>query len=337
MQTQTPTPTPLHRLMSSNNIDTTDSSASPGTASSAAGDADPDTDAVTDADAATDDDLRDLAAQVELLADENQRLRDEYVRARQSRYRATAIGLAAIGTVAVLGSLVFTDAREVLVALGATGLFGALLTYYLTPSRFVAADVGERVYTASTANVAAIGDELGLRDERVYLPGETVPARLYVPQHADYSIPDERAGPIVVDDDSRGLLLEATGAELFQPFERALTGDLAAEPTPLAAQLTDGLVEQFELARSAEADVDAGDGRATIAVSDSAFGPIDRFDHPIPSLLAVGFAAGLERPVRLEIAAGDDRADWLVTCRWDLESDAEGETAAATDAETTTE
>ncbi|ADB60098.1 hypothetical protein Htur_1207 [Haloterrigena turkmenica DSM 5511] len=325
--------------MSSNNIDTTESSASPAAASSAAGDADAETETVTDADAATEptdgDDRRELAAQVELLADENRRLREEYVRARQSRYRATAIGLAAIGAVAVLGSVAFPDAREVLVALGATGLFGALLTYYLTPSRFVAADVGERVYTASTANVAAIGDELGLRDERVYLPGEAAPARLYVPQHADYSLPDERAGPIVVDDDSRGLLLEATGAELFRPFERALTGDLAADPTPLAAQLTDGLVEQFELARSAEADVDAGDGRATIAVSDSAFGPIDRFDHPIPSFLAVGFAAGLEEPVRLEIAPGDDRADWLVTCRWDLESDAEGDTAAAGDVETT--
>ncbi|NUB91470.1 hypothetical protein HT576_10615 [Haloterrigena sp. SYSU A121-1] len=322
--------------MSSNNIDTTESSASPAAASSTADDADADseTETATDAEATTDDGRRELAAQVELLADENRRLREEYVRARQSRYRATAIGLGAIGIVAALGSIAFPDAREVLVALGATGLFGALLTYYLTPSRFVAADVGERVYTASTANVAAIGDELGLRDERVYLPGETAPARLYVPQHADYSLPDERAGPIVVDDDSRGLLLEATGAELFRPFERALTGDLAADPAPLAAQLTDGLVEQFELARSAESDVDAGDGRATIAVSDSAFGPIDRFDHPIPSFLAVGFAAGLERPVRLEIAPGDDRADWLVTCRWDRETDPEDETAAG-DAEST--
>ncbi|ELZ14184.1 hypothetical protein C477_21100 [Haloterrigena salina JCM 13891] len=323
--------------MSSNNIDTTESSASPTAASSTAEDAgaETETETVTDAEATTDDDRRELAAQVELLADENRRLREEYVRARQSRYRATAIGLAAIGIVAALGSIAFPDAREVLVALGATGLFGALLTYYLTPSRFVAADVGERVYTASTANVAAIGDELGLRDERVYLPGETAPARLYVPQHADYSLPDERAGPIVVDDDARGLLLEATGAELFRPFERALTGDLAADPTPLAAQLTDGLVEQFELARSAESDVDAGDGRATIAVSDSAFGPIDRFDHPIPSFLAVGFAAGLERPIRLEIAPGDDRADWLITCRWGLETDPEDEPAAAGDAEST--
>uniref|UniRef100_A0A8A2VL03 DUF7982 domain-containing protein n=1 Tax=Haloterrigena alkaliphila TaxID=2816475 RepID=A0A8A2VL03_9EURY len=281
--------------------------------------------------AATDDSYE-LAAQVELLADENRRLREEYVRARQSRYRSTALGLAAIGVVAVLGGILFPDAREVLVALGATGLFGALLTYYLTPGRVVAADVGERVYAAGAANAAAIADELGLRDERVYVPGGTAPARLYVPQHADAALPEERAGPIVVDD-ARGLLLEATGAELFREFERALTGDLAAEPTPLAAQLTDGLVEQFELARSAAPDVDAADGRATIAINDGAFGSIDRFDHPIPSFLAVGFAAGLDRPVRLEVAPGDDRADWLVTCRWGLEAKPDDGVDAAGDEE----
>ena len=268
-------------------------------------------------------DQLELAAQVELLTEENHRLRQEYVRARQSRYRSTAVGLAAIGIVAALGGLLFPDTRDVLVALGATGLFGAVLTYYLMPSQFIAADVGERVYTAAMTNLASISDELGLRENRVYVPGETVPARLFVPQHAEYSIPDDRSGPIVVDDDSRGLFLEATGAELFREFERAVTGEVGTEPTVIASQLTDGLVEQFELAQSADADIDAANGRATIAITGSAFGSLDRFDHPIPSFLAVGFAAGLDRPVTLEVAAGDDRADWLVTCRWGSETETE--------------
>lgn len=268
-------------------------------------------------------DQLELAAQVELLTEENHRLRQEYVQARQSRYRSTAVGLAAIGIVAALGGLLFPDARDVLVALGATGLFGAVLTYYLMPSQFIAADVGERVYTAAMTNLAAISDELGLRENRVYVPGETVPARLFVPQHAEYSIPDDRSGPIVVDDDSRGLFLEATGAELFREFERAVTGEVGTEPAVIASQLTDGLVEQFELAQSADADIDVANGRATIAITGSAFGPLDRFDHPLPSFLAVGFAAGLNRPVTLEVAAGDDRADWLVTCRWSSESETE--------------
>ena len=268
-------------------------------------------------------DQLELAAQVELLTEENHRLRQEYVQARQSRYRSTAVGLAAIGIVAALGGLLFPDTRDVLVALGATGLFGAVLTYYLMPSQFIAADVGERVYTAAMTNLASISDELGLRENRVYVPGETVPARLFVPQHAEYSIPDDRSGPIVVDDDSRGLFLEATGAELFREFERAVTGEVGTEPTVIASQLTDGLVEQFELAQSADADIDAANGRATIAITGSAFGSLDRFDHPIPSFLAVGFAAGLDRPVTLEVAAGDDRADWLVTCRWSSETETE--------------
>ena len=310
--------------MSSNDFDTTDSNQPP-TETAGSGADEPNRSATGPTDAVADDPDA-LAAQVELLADENRRLREEYARARQSRYRSTAVGLAAIGVVAALGALLFPDSREVLAALGAIGLFGAVLTYYLTPTAFVAADVGERVYAAAATNVADIADELGLRDERVYVPGETTSGRLYVPHRSEYALPDERAGPIVVDDDSRGLLLEATGAELFGEFERALTGDLAADAPTLATQLTDALVEQFELARSADADVDPVDGRATVAVGESAFGAVDRFDHPISSFLAVGFAAGLERPVSLEVAAGDDRADWLVTCRWTADADGDGET-----------
>ncbi|QFU82257.1 hypothetical protein [Natronorubrum aibiense] len=279
----------------------------------------------TDSETTDSDEQLELAAQVEVLTEENRRLREEYVRARQSRYQATALGLAAVGIIAALGGVLFPDARDVLVALGATGLFGAVLTYYLTPSQFVAADVGERVYTAGATNVAAIADELGLRDDRVYVPGKTVPARLYVPQNTAYSVPDDEAGPIVVDDDSRGLLLEATGAELFDEFEQAVTGAIATEPAALASQLTDGLVEQFELAQRADADIDAADGRATISITGSAFGDIDRIDHPIPSFLAVGFAAGLDQPVTLEVTPGDDRADWLVTCRWNPETAPEDE------------
>lgn len=276
------------------------------------------TDDRTDADAKRPDDRLGLAEQVDLLADENQRLREEYVRARQSRYRSTAIGLAIVGLVAIGGGLAFPDAREVLIALGATGAFGALLTYYLTPSQFVAADIGERVYTAAADNVAAIADDLGLQDERIYVPGETDPARLYVPQHAAYTAPDPgtRSGPIVVDPDARGLLLTATGAELFREFERGRTGERATDPAVLAGQLLDALVEQFELVRSADRNVDTDTGRVTVAITGCAFGDVDRFDHPVPSFLAVGFAASLERRITLEVTPADGRADWLITCRW---------------------
>jgi hypothetical protein len=282
----------------------------------------PPTGSVDTPDGETDDDLEArlerATVRAELLAEENQRLRAEYARARQSRYRRTSIGLAVIGVLAAAAGVVFPAAQEVLLTLGATGVFGALLTYYLTPGRFVTASVGERVYAALAANGAAIATELGLRDDRRYFPdaaGET--ARLYVPLHAGAEPPQEHPGPIVLEEAERGLVLVPTGATLFEEFRRALAGDLATTPEVLASQLCDGLVEQFELVDRADPDVDAAGGRVTIAVSGSAFGAVDRFDHPIGSFVAVGLAVGLDRTVTLEIDDGDDRADWLVTCRFE--------------------
>lgn len=269
---------------------------------------------------AADPDRLELAAQVELLREENRRLRAEYARARRATYRRTALGLAAVGLVAVAGGALFPPAREVLVTLGAIGLFGAVLTYFLTPERFVAADVGERVYAACAGNLAAVAAALGLREARYYLPTDgAAAARLFVPLAPEPAFPTE-GGPILLEEDRRGLLLEPTGAALFREFERALAGELAPEPAALAAQLCDGLVEGFELARAATPEVDPDGGRVTVAVSGSAFGDVDRFDHPIPSLLATGLAAGLDRPVTVAVDPGDERADWLVTCRFEADA-----------------
>ncbi|MHC3439739.1 hypothetical protein ACYJ1Y_17015 [Natrialbaceae archaeon A-gly3] len=263
------------------------------------------------------EDYRDLAARIELLSEENERLRAEYARARRSRYRKTALGLATLGALAGLGGLLFAANRDVLFVLAATGLFGALLTYYLTPGQFVAAEVGERVYAKLAKNHEALTADLGLEDERVYLPADDLErVALFVPQHQEYDYPDIDTGPIITDEHSRGLVLETTGEGLFREFKQGLTGELATTPTPLATQLADGLVEQFELVKSADPDIDADNGRVTVALTESAFNDVDRFDHPAASFLAVGFAIGLERPVTLEVDRGDERADWLVTCRW---------------------
>ena len=268
------------------------------------------------------EEYRDLAARAELLTEENDRLRAEYARARRAQYRKTAIGLAAVGALAVGGGLLFPGNRDVLFVLAATGFFGALLTYYLTPGQFVTAEVGERVYAKLAANHEALATELGLRDEGIYVPDDDLErASLFVPRYREYELPADDDGPIVTDDRSRGLVLEATGSGLFREFERGLTGDLATATTPLAVQLADALVEQFELVRSADPDVDAADGRVTVALEGSALADVDRFDHPAASFLAVGFAVGLDRPISLEVDRGDDRADWLVTCRWEPDGD----------------
>ncbi|MDR9382615.1 MAG: hypothetical protein RI560_13225 [Natronomonas sp.] len=266
-----------------------------------------------------------LTAELDVIREENERLRDEYVRARKSQYRATALTLGIIGGVTVLASAFFPDVRTVLLALGGTGVFLGILTYYLTPERFISASVGRDVYTALARNEAALVSELGLHDDRVYVPrtgAET--ARLFVPHHSAYDLPDdaELDDLLVVTDrnSERGVSLRPTGSALVSDFEFAGDGDTETtnSPSMLAAQLTDALVEQFELVETAAVETATESGRLTVALTDSSYGPIDTFDHPVGSFLAVGLAVGLDEPVSLSVETpeADDRVDYLVTCRW---------------------
>lgn len=280
-------------------------------------------------DAAVDDETA-RTAELAVLREENRRLREEFAAAKRTQYQRTALLLVGVGLLAAVAGLLFPNAREVLLALGGTGVFVGVLTYYLTPEQFLPASVGRDVYTALARNEADLVAELGLQDVTVYVPladgGRDV--RLFVPQHADYTVPDDDAlGDVFVvtdDERERGVALEPTGATLFTEFERALTGDLGDDAATLAPQLTDALVEQFELVGSVETDVEADGGRATVGITDSAYGPVDQFDHPLVSVLAVGFARGLAQPVTTEVEDSDDgRVDYRITCRWETGDDEE--------------
>lgn len=282
-------------------------------------------------DGAGEPDVTELAAEMDLLVEENRRLRRQYERARRAQYRRTALGLVLLGLLAIGGAAVFPDSRTVLLALGGTGVFAGLLTVFLTPEQFIPARVGEQVYSALATNEAAIVADLGLADPRVYVPTDDPddPVVLFVPQHEHYAVPDaDDLGDVFVvtgEERTRGLSLEPTGRALFDEYERALDGPSSDDPGPLAGHLADALVEQFELVDSARVDVeiDDGDGRVTVAVSGSAYGTVDRFDHPVASLFAVGTADALDEPVTVEVAPGEDRADYDVTCRWPVEAPAD--------------
>ena len=267
-----------------------------------------------------------LAAQVDVLQEENQRLREEYARARRTQYRRTALALAGVGLLATLGGVVLPESRTVLFALGGTGLFAAALTRYLTPEQFISASVGEGIYGSLAATEAALVRELGLQDERLYLPGPETPngvsIRLFVPQQSEYTHPDPSALDtvfVLTDNEAeRGVALHPSGGPLFAEFRQTLSGGLADEPVTLATQLADGLVEQFELAQSVTSDRTDEDRQVTFAISGSTYGAVDRIDHPVASFLGVGTAAGLDRAVTVETKAADgDRADYLVTCSWE--------------------
>jgi len=265
-----------------------------------------------------------LAGEVALLEAENEQLRTEYARLQQTQYRQTAIALVGVGLVAALGGLLLPSARTVLLALGGTGVFLGVLTYYLSPERFLSASVGRAVYETAASNQAGIVAELGLSETRLYVPVGEADVRLYVPASPSEPLPDDDDAlgeRFVVTEQARGVAFEPSGQALLADVEQALTDDLGSEPAAVARQLREALVEQFELVDSAEQSVpdesDREAGELTVGVEGSAYGPLERFDHPVASVLAVGLARALNAPVAVTVDPdGNDRVDATVTCRW---------------------
>lgn len=259
-----------------------------------------------------------LRARVETLENEVERLETDLSAARRTSYRRTAVGMAVLGGLALAGAAAFPGVRTVLVALGGTGLFAALLTYYLTPERFVGAGVATGVYTALAGNLEALAADLELADAAVYVPVDGDPAaRLFVPEQppavADVPDADALRDTLVVTPEHRGLSLRPTGGPLAAEFAEA-AAPVPERPGTLARAAAEALVEQFELVETADTDV--GDGRVSVRVSGSAYGPVDRLDHPVASFLATTLATTLAEPVDLDVTSDGD-GEYLVTCRWD--------------------
>jgi hypothetical protein len=266
------------------------------------------------------------------LRAENERLRREYTRAKQTTHRRTALGFLGVGLLSLGGATLFPTLRTVLVALGGTGVFSAVLTWYLTPERFVAASIGERVYTALADSQSALVTDLGLSDERVYVPVGDETVRLFVPQYAAYELPEpSELDPLFVIPEAeraRGVALVPTGATLATEFDAIRTGPLSTVPTELAGQASDAIVDGFELAESATVDGAEAD-QFSVGITGSVYGRSDRVDHPIVSFLAVTAAQAQETPVTTEVTTSDDRYDFVVTCRWEAGETESEETAAS--------
>ncbi|WP_223302226.1 hypothetical protein [Haladaptatus sp. R4] len=136
------------------------------------------------------------------------------------------------------------------------------------------------------------------------------------------------------DDARRWLRRATTSGDTVSPFGRArwpvsrvfLAGRAVAEtPEDLAVQLADALVESFALSDSVTTEVGADGRSVTFGVSGSAFGSVERFDHPISSFVAVGLARALDRPISVEqLAAGGEDTEYLVRCSWESDAPDEG-------------
>lgn len=271
-------------------------------------------------------DRPEVSAHIERLTEENRRLREKNERLRngdvtdyRSRYRRLGLGLALLGTVAALGGAFFPGVRSVLFATAATGLFGGLLTYTLSDGRFVTASVCDRIYAAAAANEAALIDELGYADDRIYVPDGDGQAYLFVPRRSESEVPETVDDPSTVTDRRGGTTLESTGMSLLREVNRTTTDPLQDSPPELAARLADVLVEQFELAGGVETSVEDAPNatRLTVTVSDSVLGDVGRFDHPIASFFAVGLAINVARPVVLEGVVPKSGTEWRLRYRWD--------------------
>jgi len=267
--------------------------------------------------------LEELRGQIELLQAENQRLRREYVRARQTKYRRTALGLALVGIIALSGGVLFSGSRDVLLALGGSALVAGILTFYLTPEEFVVATVGETLSATLQEMYSALRTDLNLQGEPVYVPvtsDSATDVRLFLPQHHDYTLPETDAlqQTIVVpaDPSQRGLAVRPSGAGLLTEFRTAteFTPRSRTDPERVFDQLTDGLVEQFELAEQITPTVEA-DTRCVIAVTGSTYEGVDDLDHPITSFVAVGAAIAFNTPTRITVQRVDDH-DFVFECDW---------------------
>lgn len=306
-------------------------------------------------------DEAELRERIDQLDAENRRLRRSVTEATQQQYRSTALGLLAVGVVCGLLGIVTPDGA-VLFALSGVGLFSGVLTYYLTPNRVIPAELGERIYTATAGSYAEICRDLGLSDRRVYVPipvaeestsaastdsdGEPTraasagpeqerTARLFVPQQATAELPDAdrlTEGAFVVDAGTHGLSVQPTGGGLFEAFSAVLSEPLAETPEALSQQLSDAVVEEFELASSATADIDPEGGRMTVRFAEPLFDSHRQFDHPLVSFCAVGLAVGLDSPVETTVT---NSAPLSVTFRWETDTERHRQTQQAADSQRT--
>lgn len=235
-----------------------------------------------------------------------------------------ALVFAAFGLLAGGGAVVFPRLRTTLFVLYWTFLFAAALLWFLTPERRIRARISERIYADIAANEAALVAAYESEDTQVYVPRSDSendpPAWLFIPLHADYDVPDdtELESLSVVSDreEHRGLSLVPSGSSLFGEFESMLNGDLSGSPDDLSIQLADGLTEGLELADRVTVEVHPAEQRVVFEVTNNLYGPVDRFDHPVSSFLAVGLAVGLGRPIATETRTTDGRSDHTVICYW---------------------
>jgi hypothetical protein len=211
----------------------------------------------------------------------------------------------AIGAFALLGAGVLPSLRSTFLILAATGGFGSVLLYFLTPDTLVPASVGQATYAAYRSHATALKEELGLEERSVYVPvgqetDQKDAVRLFVPQTRDWELPKHQSLRTTFvspgQERRRGVAFTPTALTLWTEFTHG-TSNIAAQPGPIANQLAEAIMEQFELAKTVETETDESARRVSVLVSDASYGAPTEFDHPLVSFIAVGLASSLKTRV----------------------------------------
>ena len=277
-------------------------------------------------------DRAELEHRLERLSARNERLRDEIDRSRRTRLRLAALGFVGLGLLSFGAAFVAPDGQNVLFALAGVGLFGGLLTRSVTGSRFVESGDAERVYATCATNYETLLASRDLGGDRYYLPNADGRVRLFVPADSERGPPSLEARRIGLDE--QGFAVEPIGTDFVREVEGAVS-EAATTPTATVERLTDALEARFEFATDVDSVVDVEAGRAEVAVTGSAFGAVDRFDHPVASILGVGLADVLERPVRVDVTDETERGEWLVRCEWETDAESESGSEGGSDGDET--
>lgn len=214
------------------------------------------------------------------------------------------LGLAAAALSAA--GLVAPETQGIVAALGGAGVFLSLLTLALSPRRHHGRETA--LFERVAGNYERTAADLGLASAHYYVPTGSEPSvRLFRPRDADAPVPsvDKLRATFVGRRDAGGLLglaLDPSGLALLEETD----ADLPGEPRTLAGELCGAAVDRMEVAEIAQPNVDVDTGRATVAFRGTAYGSIERFDHPVRSFVGAGLALGLDRPVRTEVVETPD-------------------------------
>lgn len=270
----------------------------------------------------------DLQDRLEALEERNRELEMENERLRSVTgpkvfYRRAAILLILVSAVATAGAFLYPDSRDVLIGVAGTGAFGAILLGMLVQEWLFSASVTRAIYDTLWRSERQIASRLGVAETSRYVPtgSDSLGVRLYLSRSTEDPIPpaDSLGSTVVTVEDHYTLLLEPTGKEFVEIFERT-NGDLPGDVRNAAVVLREAVIEQFELAIGAEVvDLEltngSGRNRLRVRVWGSVLGDASRLDHPIRSFFGVGLAGIVGEPVESE-AWTEESGNSVLVFRW---------------------